>query len=446
MLNTNKSVTLVTKNSRIVAFLKSLLLFEPILLLTMVYCFWYPIEIRYQWLGLLVGVPIFMLIRVLAYGRLFTRFHLDIGFIIFILLCILNLYLSPFTSPHPLNRLYLLGRPLLGIALCVYSVEYARLYKNLNGLLLATLVVGIIIGAMALFSSNWNTKSDQLRFIINILPRYANFPGASGGFNANEIAGGLSWIVPLCAGLMLWRGQSAFDRIIRWGFATAFGISFTALYLGQSRFAIAGVLFALLVTIYWLVPRSRWRVIACTAVILLAVIELMIVRNVFTPPGETTLASRDEASVNTRFDIWESVFKIVKTYPLTGVGMNMFREKAVRSLYPVPSFTQSVLPHAHNELLQMAADLGIPGFVLYLIWHVVIFKGLARTYRLGDANLKVIAVAVAGGLIAHLIFGMGDAVTLWDRLAFLFWWILAIGSAALWLSSTSSEKVLSHKV
>lgn len=446
MLNTNKSVTLVTKNSRIVAFLKSLLLFEPILLLTMVYCFWYPIEIRYQWLGLLVGVPIFMLIRVLAYGRLFTRFHLDIGFIFFILLCILNLYLSPFTSPHPLNRLYLLGRPLLGIALCVYFVEYVRLYKNLNGLLLATLLISLIIGAMALFSSNWNTKSDQLRFIINILPRYANFPGASGGFNANEIAGGLSWIVPLCAGLMLWRGQSAFDRIVRWGFSVAFVISFTALYLGQSRFAIAGVLFALLVTVYWLVPRPHWRIIACTAVILLAVIELMIVRNVFTPLGETTLASRDEASVNTRFDIWEIVFKIVKTYPLTGVGMNMFREKAVRNLYPVPSFTQPVLPHAHNELLQIAADLGIPGFVLYLIWHVVIFKGLARTYRLGDANLKVIAVAVASGLIAHLIFGMGDAVTLWDRLAFLFWWILAIGSAALWLSSTSSEKVLSHKV
>jgi len=128
----------------------------------------------------------------------------------------------------------------------------------------------------------------------------------------------------------------------------------------------------------------------------------------------------------------------VRDHPLTGVGMNMFRENPVRALYPVPSFLQPVLPHAHNEFLQIATDLGVLGFVLFVIWYGVSFWSLARVYRLGEHRLKVLAIAVAGGLLAHIIFGMGDAVAIWDRLAFLLWWMFALAYAAYRLISDNS--------
>jgi O-antigen ligase len=337
-----------------------------------------------------------------------------------------------------MSRLYLLGRPLLGMALCVYFVEYARLYGKLDGLLLATLFLGLLIGAMALLSSDWNSKSDQLRFIIDLIPRYDQFPGAVGGFNANEIAGGLTWTVPLSAGLMFWRSKRALDYIIRWGFTVAFIISFAALYLGQSRSAIVGVLVVLVPMIYFLIKRWRWRITAWVIIGLFFILELMIVRNVFTPPGQPVLAERDEASVEGRLDVWKSALEIVRDHPLTGAGMNMFRERVVRNLYPAPTFVQPVLPHAHNEFLQIAADLGLPGLALFFIWYGVTFWSLRRVYRVGENQFKVLAITVAGGLLAHAIFGMSDAVAIWDRLAFLFWWMFALSVATYWLTTHNS--------
>ncbi len=436
----NNTVTFIAKNTIISTAFRWFLLLEPLLLTYMVYAFWYPIEIRYAYLGLLIVVPIFMLVRLLAYGRLFTRFPLDIWFVVFLILGVLNLYLSPFTSANPMSRLYLLGRPLLGIAVCVYFVEYVRLYRNIKGLLLATLLLALLMSMMALLSSNWDVKGDQLAFVRNLLPRFANFPGTVGGFNVNEIAGGLTWLVPLCAGLMFWRGKGTSDRLIRWGFSLAFIISFGALYIGQSRFAIVGVLIVLVPMIYFLVSQWRWRTILWAVVILFGILELMIVRNVFTPPGQAVLAQRDEESVNIRFDIWASALKIVQDHPLTGVGMNMFREKPVRNQYPVPSFKQPVLPHAHNEFLQIATDLGLPGLVLFMGWYGVSFYGLIRTHRMGESNLKVLAIAIAGGLLAHIFFSFGDAVALWDRLAFLLWWLLALASAGYWFANNNLDQ------
>jgi len=446
MSNLNNIVTFKPQNSVVSALSKRLLLLEPILLLFMVYAFWYPIEIRYQWLGFLIFVPVFMLLRLFSYGRLFTRFPLDIWLIAFLILGFLNLYISPFTSANPMSRLYVLGRPLLGMALCIYFVEYVRLYRNLNGLLLATLFLGLLIGVMALLSSNWDSKGEQLTFVRNLIPRFANFPGAVGGFNVNEIAGGLTWVAPLCAGLMFWRGKRSLDYVIRWGFVVGFILSFGALYLGQSRFAIVGVLITLMPMIYFLISAWRWRAVAWAGVILFAILELMIVRNVFTPTGKPVLAERDEESVNIRFDIWASALKIIGDHPLTGVGMNMFREKAVRNKYPVPSFNQPVLPHAHNEFLQVATDLGLPGLALFIGWYAVTFYNLSRTYRMGGNNLKAIAVAIAGGLLAHILFSLGDAVALWDRLAFLLWWLLALASAVYWFVNNNLDGLPANQV
>ncbi|MBI1278353.1 MAG: hypothetical protein GC179_09520 [Anaerolineaceae bacterium] len=446
MINLNNIVTFIAKNTVISRAINALLILEPLLLAFMVYAFWYPIEKRYAYLGLLIFVPVFMFLRLVSYGRLFTRFPLDVWFVAFIVLGVLNLYVSPFTWANPMSRLYMLGRPALGMALCVYFVEYVRLYRRIKGLLLATLLLGLVIGGMALLSSNWDNKGDQLAIMRDLLPRYAYFPGAEGGFNVNEIAGGLTWIVPLCAGLMFWRGKSNFDKLLRWGFIAAFIASFAALYFGQSRFAIVGVLITLVPMIYFLFARWRWRFAASVVVIFLGVLELMIVRNVFTPPGQAVLAQRDEESVSIRFDIWESALKIVEDHPFTGVGMNMFREKPVRTQYPVPAFNQPVLPHAHNEFLQIATDLGLPGFALLFTWYGVAFYGLVRTYRNGSSNLKLMAIAVAGGLLAHILFSLGDAVALWDRLAFILWWLLALASAAYWFVDNNLDRELPNQV
>ncbi len=439
MINSNNTVTKAHKNVILHTISKAFLRIEPLLLTVMIYAFWYPIEERSRWLPLLIGVPIFMLVRVVAYGRLFTRFPLDVWLIAFLLLGFLNLYLSPYTSANPMSRLYQLGRPALGMALCLYFVEYVRVYKRLDALLIATVLISGLVGIVALFASDWTNKSDQLRFLINALPPFEAVRRGFGGFNVNEIAGSLVWLVPLFAALLAWRGRSVFDRVLRWSFVLVFVITSLALFLGQSRFAIVGALIALVLMVPLLITRRRGRLAAWAVILLFMILEIMIARNVFTPPGVETLGERDESSMSIRFDIWGAALDIIQDYPLTGVGMNMFRENPVRADYPVPTFIQGRLPHAHNEYFQISSDLGLPGLFIFITWYGVVLYGLYRAYRVGSHNIRALAVGVAGGLIAHALFGFGDAVTLWDRFAFVFWWLLALGSAADYITIRQSS-------
>jgi O-antigen ligase len=325
-----------------------------------------------------------------------------------------------------------MARPLLGIALMIYFVEFARQRRKLGGLLGATLFVGMLVAILALGASQWTSKSDQLRFLIDLLPRFADQLesfDAGGGFNVNEIAGALAWICPLMTGLVAYY-KPGHNKILFGASIVAYVIAFLALFLGQSRFAIGGVLVALALMVWLLIPSWRWRWLAWGALLFIAVLEVLIMRNAF---GATSLAERDEESVSARFDIWMSALHIMSDYPLTGVGLNMYRDGRVRSLYPVPTFKQAVLPHTHQEWLQIGTDLGIPGLAAYLGLQAAIAWMLFRAYRDGDSRARGVIAGVSGGLIAHGIFGLGDAIPIWDRFAFLMWWLIALGAAQYFL-------------
>jgi hypothetical protein len=71
----------------------------------------------------------------------------------------------------------------------------------------------------------------------------------------------------------------------------------------------------------------------------------------------------------------------------------------------------------------------VPGILVYLGWTGVIGWMLWQVWQRGDALSRTGAVGVAGGLLAHLVFSMGDAITLFDRFIFLYWLLLGLGTA-----------------
>ena len=84
-----------------------------------------------------------------------------------------------------------------------------------------------------------------------------------------------------------------------------------------------------------------------------------------------------------------------------------------------------MMAHAHNELLQAALDLGLPGLVGFLALYVAAVAMLVRTMQAGGA-VRLLALGLLGGLLAHFIFGMTDAVALGAKPGFLFWWLLGM--------------------
>jgi putative inorganic carbon (HCO3(-)) transporter len=144
-------------------------------------------------------------------------------------------------------------------------------------------------------------------------------------------------------------------------------------------------------------------------------------------------------AVQTRLEIWSAALDIIQKYPLTGIGMNTFRT-VFWSLYP-PTYIPAGydIGHAHNEILQTALDLGIPGMIAYLmillITFVKLFKNWPQIKEKSDI-LKGLILAVTFSLAAHFVFGLFDAVALGAKPGLLFW--MLIGQAAYIQTAVSS--------
>lgn len=412
---------------------RAVLWLEPLILALNVFAFWYPTPTRAYWYWLLWFIPVMMAARFIVYRRLLTRTPLDVWLVAFLVLGVINVYAAPLT-----RGLEMLARPLLGMALFYAMIEAARSAKSIRGPLQVMIMVSLLVSILALGSTQWVKKSALLQPVIDVMPKLTGFPGAEGGFNPNEIAGALAWFVPLMIGIALYRWQ---QREMRWDVTTAAVLLSVALILGQSRSAIAGVLGVMLFSLPLMVKGLRWRVLAYVglgAVIALQVaasttFAQMEIERVAPTRTETSAVpweqTYDQQNIQARLQIWSSALAIVRDYPLTGVGMAMFRDGRVRAEYPAPIMRDRIIPHAHNDLLQIASDMGIPGLIVFIGMHAAVGYMLYKSWRLGDAEAKAVSVSTAAGLLAHFIYGMGDAITLWDRFFFPLWMMFGLAGA-----------------
>jgi O-antigen ligase len=109
-----------------------------------------------------------------------------------------------------------------------------------------------------------------------------------------------------------------------------------------------------------------------------------------------------------RIAIWKSGLKMMATHPLTGVGFNQFpeglgREKDARGL------DSAKWQAAHNSLVQIGAETGLFGFILFLILSFNafrVFAGIARNGDGGGAELARLGVLAQSGFIGHFIAAM----------------------------------------
>lgn len=434
-------------------FARAILIVEPLLLAIVVASFWFP---ESSWFPEPYRVTILLLLippavaRLILYHRLWVYTPLNIIFGLFLILCAINTYIAmthPGAPPYSWGW-YELGRPIMGVALVLSMMSMAYERRRIDGMVLVALLVSLLVGILGLVSAQYIGKSDQLQFLIDLVPKYTHFPGADGGFNVNEIGGAMAFFAPFAGGIAIyeWRKRSSPIRLL---LATvAFALLAFALALGQSRFALIGVLLMLGVLLYLLIPPRRWRYAALAVWFVVCLLEVGIVMQVFVPTSSATGAEsaasatvRDESSLAQRPVIWGAALGIIRDYPLTGVGLNEFRSRLVRERYPVPNFAMSVVPHAHDELLQIGTDLGIPGMILYIVWHIVLALMVWRAWRKGDPFVRAVAASAAAGLIAHSVFGIGDAITLFDRFTFAYWLFVGMAGSAYILACRLPETV-----
>lgn len=340
--------------------------------------------------------------------------------------------------------------------------------------------MGLAVATLGLLGTPWTAKFSFLSPLASRLsPRLTGVPGAEEGFNPNYVAGALLWVIPtfmlLSAQLVLKvrnsSSRSGYGRALVFSLPVVAGSLFVigVLLLSQSRGGyLALALCSLLLIALELPPRMR-SLFTATLIIGLGLLVWRDWRNgsgsimqtllggVLAPTADSTVTSAQE-----RLEVWSRAIYGIQDFPLTGMGMNTFRY-VVQVLYPIFSFPPDIdIGHAHNEFLQAALDLGLFGLVafiaLYLgafgmLWRIwfgsrvdtVASKSDTQPVKLDSLTgqipwaleispiafprlARLLALALGGGLLAHLIWGLTDAMALGARPAFLFWFLLGLVS------------------
>lgn len=291
------------------------------------------------------------------------------------------------------------------------------------------------VAALGLVGSDWNVNKGLVgaRFYAHLPSLISKLPQSAlagqthaRGWQPNELAGTLAFLVPLVVGMTLWSGnKSSVAPRLQLLRLASIALGLGVLALTQSRSGYLGAATALLVLGFL---RWRWRVLWIVPTLAVAA-GLIYVAGVHAGMSWTAFVHHQRVGITSdiasRLELWNRAWDMIQDFPFTGIGLNTF-PIVLALLYPTFLEDPSRIPHAHNFFLQTAVDFGLPGLgaMLAMLW------GTSRCVRFawkhGGQAERGIAAGVAGGLIGFLVFGLTDAVALGARPTFLVFGAIAV--------------------
>jgi O-antigen ligase len=175
-----------------------------------------------------------------------------------------------------------------------------------------------------------------------------------------------------------------------------------ALFLSQTRSAWLGAVTGVAVILLLMRPR---------ALLLLAALLFALY---LVSPGSIQQRLRSgfnlkDDNTRNRIELLGTAARLIRAHPWIGVGQKVSREAlAYRGTHDFPDY---LYLHMHNNFLQIAAERGIPGLMLWL-WLMIQSGWQAfRVYRssrdpASDRIVAFVGAAAIGGWVALMVAGM----------------------------------------
>ena len=221
----------------------------------------------------------------------------------------------------------------------------------------------------------------------------------------------------------------------------------------QQRAALIGAGVAFVAMVVGLIaypqyrPRSRKRVVmVCVIFALATMLQAVPPRflhenpspSVFTKTGATLTVTNQgltpDDNVSVRFLLWSIAIEMWRANPLTGAGANNFEAAypdarrafvAGHPSSPLLNDREDMLAkRAHNEYLQMLAELGLPGLLFFLVFCVLLAAAAWRALRRAHSP---IALGATCSLIAFALgSGASSASFRWFMSGLMFFFSAAL--------------------
>lgn len=213
--------------------------------------------------------------------------------------------------------------------------------------------------------------------------------------NANSFA--LQMLITIFAVFFLWGKKLNFLQ--RFFLACTFLTSLVGIIYSGSRNGFLGLL-SFLALWFFLCKRKnlpKHPIFAYSVLIFIFVVIYLSVFTVF----ETTLVGHrlsqlEDNSSQTRIYLYSEGLEFIKKNPFFGIGLNNFSELSSTGLY------------SHSDYLEVAANTGVVGFILYFSIYIILWFRIKYLKKLIDGNhLLYIINIFSAAILTILIFGFG---------------------------------------
>ena len=401
----------------------------------------------------LILFPLLWLIRRIGNGRFFPPTPINWPLHLLLLMGVVSLF-ATFDMD---NSLPMVGGLIFGISFFYALVSFSGSSRRALYLALAAFIIaGAGVTFLGLVHPTFLNRLTFFRPLSDAVPaELLKFPGDADGFNANRLSGTLLWIAPLTWVLAVTRLAGDRKTFPGWLSAVltialillALLMSLTLLFL-FSRAAQVSFLVIMALLYGLLAWKHKWLFVVAVLVVLagggfLASSETYRLRAqqfFLTISGETTGGSTAVESFSGRTEVWERAFYTLRDFPITGMGMNNFQEVMLTYYPPVTFRSASDITHAHNQLLIVGTDLGLPGLIAYLALMIGVGTMLWQSWRqAAERPEKILALGFAASLLAFELFGLFDGIGLGEKPAVFFWFLLGLSAALYRLSAVGSQ-------
>lgn len=410
----------------------------------------------FPWLGLALVVLAWVLRGIVA-NRWLVHTPLDRPILVILIAALVGLFVSV-DLDLSLPKFHGVALGVIVYYAAARNMASRRRFMLGIGLLVASIIP---ISLLGLVGTEWVYKYPQLTFLYRFLPRLITQVQTSqivtAGFNPNQIGGTLAFLLPLPIALLLGASLTTSRKLVI-GAAILMGLCVFA--LASSRSALMGLGVAIVMLLIW-----RWRVFGVATAS--AVVTIAVGASLFLGAEDWTTSlllsgaasPSDVGSLAARREIWNRAFLMVRDFPFTGIGLNTF-PVALSHLYPLTQVSpDAAIPHAHNLFIQTAVDLGLGGFLGFLgLCSGIVATGWRACRRIvgGEPSARAERAALVGllaGLLAYLVAGLTDAITLGAKPTVALWFMIALIVSAddrlrstrddptLWPSTGSSGKL-----
>ena len=238
--------------------------------------------------------------------------------------------------------------------------------------------------------------------------------------NPNTFAQVLVMLLPLTAAAML-GARRWYSRL---GALLALVLGGLALGMTYSRASWLGLLAAAGVFLL------LWRPRLIPPILLLGILCIPLLPDTILNRFLTIGQAGSDTTFTSRFPLYRAGAELLRRSPLTGAGLGT---DAVRmyifdhGIYDLMIY----FGHLHDLYLEVWAEMGLLGLLSFLgamLWGL---KGMARRCRRrGDPAVKTVAAACCAGTVGSLLTGVVDHVWAYPRVMCIFWFVFALGLAA----------------